>query len=731
MTTSASTPRAETVVGRDTDGRLPWALRLASMVREQWRRGEPPDMTAVLASHPGLKNHRTIVFGLAYDEYRLRRNADESLDAMDFSRRFQSLGPSLYFFITLRSGLEDDPEYAALLNGVAWPEPGSHFLGFDLIGEIGRGGLGRVFLALERALGQRQVVVKVALQNAHEAEILGRLRHANIVPVYSVQEDKPSGLTVFCMPYLGQATLAAVLDGVYADGGPPLRAQAILDAVQAANQGADPPESPPPDRILRNGSYVEGVVHLGVQLAEALAHAHRSGIFHRDLKPSNILMSPDGRPLLLDFNFSADQQHPIRGAGGTLPYMPPEELDRVDGRSARSSAYDPRSDLFSLGVILYQLLTERLPFGEIPCELSLKELAAWLRRRQADGPRPLQQYNRQVDRRLAGLIDRCLACDPGLRPADAGALAAALRQELSPARRGCRWLAAHRRLTSAIASAALALLLATAAFLILRPPYAVRQLRQGLVCGKAGKDALALDCLNASLRADPAQIDALTARARVYQHQGRFELALADFETVSRLTPGPRIDACKGYCLSQLAQHKQAAEFYSRALAGGYDAPAVLNNLGYSWFRLGRFTDAEACLRRATEADDALQAPHHNLVLVFLRRAYAGKAVPTEAFVHARRALETGPASGELFRDLANLYALAAKQDAAQAQAAIGYVAQAVDFGIDGETFKSDPAFSGLKQDPAFQAAIAARGVSQKPVEAVQVIDPSGEWPSP
>jgi len=724
MTDSASALRDETVVRCDSDGQLPWAQRMVSLIKERWQRGEPPDMVGVLASLPGLKNHRTIVFELAYEEYCARRKAGESLDAMAFCQRFQSLGQSLYFFITIRSGLENDPEYAALLNDVAWPEPGSHFLGFDLIVEIGRGGMGRVFLASQPELSRRRVVVKVALHNGREAEILATLEHDNIVLVHSIEEDEATGLTAFCMPYLGQATL---LDCVHADCRPPLRAQAILDAVRAANQGANLPESPPPDEIFRNGSYVDGVVHLGVQLAEALAYAHRKGIFHRDLKPSNILMSPDGRPKLLDFNLSVDKRQSVSTAGGTLPYMAPEELSRLDDLSARSPAFDPRSDLFSLGVILYELLTGRLPFDAIRDDLPLEEIPVWLRQQQAKGPLPAQQYNRQIDGRLARLVESCLAFDPALRPANAEALAVALRRELTPSRRTRRWLVVHRRLSLAIASAALTMMLAMTAFLVLRPPYATRQFHEGLTYGQAGKDAQALDCLNASLRAEPRSSEALTARARVYQHMGEFQLALEDFETMSRLTPGPRIDACKGYCLSQLAQHKQAAEFFSRALAGGYDGPAVLNNLGYSWFRLGRITDAEACLRRATEADGAMQAPHHNLVLVFLQRAYAGKAIPPEAFFHARRALEVGPASGELFRDLANLYALAAKQDAAQAQAAIGYVAKAVDFGIDGETFKSDPVFSGLKQDPAFQAAIAARGVSQKPVEAVQMIDPSGE----
>jgi tetratricopeptide (TPR) repeat protein len=152
----------------------------------------------------------------------------------------------------------------------------------------------------------------------------------------------------------------------------------------------------------------------------------------------------------------------------------------------------------------------------------------------------------------------------------------------------------------------------------------------------------------------------------------------------------------------------------------------VLNNLGYSWLRLGRLDNAEACLRRAVQADDTLQAAHHNLVLVFLQRAYEGKPVSPEALFDARRAMEIGPESGELCRDVAFLYALAARQNAALAQPAITYVAKAVAHGMDAETFKSDPAFSALEKDPAFQGALVARGALQGPAKAVRVIDPAG-----
>ena len=717
-------PRRETNAQSDTDGNLQWALRIASAVRHRWRSGAAPNLPSVLASHPGLKNHRTIVLELAYEEYCIRLKTGESLDADAFSRRFPSLERSLCFFIAVHSILGNDPDYVKFQSTVAWPEPGSHFLGFDLTSEIGRGAIGRVFLASERALGSRRVALKVALQNGHEAEILGRLRHANIVPIYSIQEDAATGLTAFCMPYLGQATLAAVLDEVHAGHRPPMRARAILDAVRAANQGADAPDSPPPDRILGSGSYVEAVIHLAVQLAEALAHAHAHGIFHRDLKPSNILMSPEGRPLLLDFNLSVDERYPSWRIGGTLPYMAPEELSALCDPSACPRRFDPRSDLFSLGVILYELLTGHLPFGAIPCDRPLKETAAWLRKRQAEGPTPIRQYNRQVDTRLSRLIGSCLAIDPDLRPQNADALAAALRNELTLFRRTARWAAAHRRSVLAAAFAAVLLLLAAAAFFVLRPPYSVRQFRQGLVYYQAGQDELALDCLNASLRADPRNGGALIGRARVFQHKEDFRLAFADYEAADRLAPSPWIDACQGYCLSRLAQDEQAVACYRRAMQGGNESAAVLNNLGYSWLQLHQFEAAEACLRRALEADGALQAPHHNLVLLFLQRGLEGKAIPPEAFVHARRALETGPQSGKLCLDLASLHALAAGRDTALATAAIGYVAQAVAQGINPEIFRSDPVFAGLRQDPAFQEALSTRGAAQKTPVAVQVIDP-------
>ena len=90
------------------------------------------------------------------------------------------------------------------------------------------------------------------------------------------------------------------------------------------------------------------MIHLAAQLADALAHSHGRGIYHRDLKPSNVLMTPEGRPLLLDFNLSVDSRLPAWKVGGTLPYMAPEELAnlaRATGGIARAALRSPLGHL--------------------------------------------------------------------------------------------------------------------------------------------------------------------------------------------------------------------------------------------------------------------------------------------------------------------------------------------------------------------------------------------------
>jgi serine/threonine protein kinase len=591
-------------------------------------------------------------------------------------------------------------------------------LQFDLVEEIGRGSFGRVFLAAEPALGGRHVVVKVAPRGGDEAELLGRLHHPNIVPVYSFQEDDDVGLAAFCMPYLGRATLCDVLDFAFRGISAPTQASVILDAVADANIGFDASDFACPARILRKGSYVDGVLQLATQLADALEHSHGRGICHRDLKPSNVLVSPDGCPLLLDFNLSIDQQLQMVKIGGTIPYMAPEELAVLmeHPRGVGQRCFDPRSDLFSLGVVVYQLLTGTLPFGPIPADSSLEEVAFRLHQRQKEGPQPIRVHNSQVDARLAHLIERCLAFEPDQRPETARELVVELRKEMTPVRRGRRWMNNHRKLTGSIVFCFFAILVAITSFLLLRSPYSVRQLQLGLALNEQGKYSEALKPLSNAVIANPTSAEALFARGCAFQRLGEFQTALQDYHSVCQLASTPMSKACEGYCLSQTKIQKVAIAAYLAALKDGYHLPAVLyNNIGHSYILLGQLKDAEKFLEMAIKADPSLQTPYFNMMQVHLRRVLQEQPLSDLAFAHISRAIEIGPPTADLYYVAAAIYAKAATGNQAWAQKAIDYAKQARGLGLRSKTLATDPCFLTFRTDPQFQSLL-----NEKETVAVQ-----------
>src|SRR5262249_8097044 len=147
------------------------------------------------------------------------------------------------------------------------------------------------------------------------------------IPVHSLHTPERCGWSLLCMPYLGTATLANVVRRLSPGKGLPARASVILAAAREAADGSEPVHcSRQPDPRLQPGTSTEGIYHLGARLADAVAHLHERGIVHRDLKPANVLLTPDGRPLLLDFDLSRDEAATEQNFGGTLPYMSPEQL---------------------------------------------------------------------------------------------------------------------------------------------------------------------------------------------------------------------------------------------------------------------------------------------------------------------------------------------------------------------------------------------------------------------
>jgi len=262
------------------------------------------DARRLLADRPEYADRRSIVIDVAYEEYCRRKDAGESIDNQAFAGRFPDIERSLLCLLDVDEYIANEPD--SLLANL-WPKVGSEILGFLLVEEIGRGGFSRVFLARQAALGDRAIVVKICGQPNDEAARLGPLNHPNIVRVYSVQTQAETGLTAICMPYLGCATLGDVLRAAFKDGSPS-RGTVVLDVANAAaTTTADLENTKKTHWTLRSGSYAEAIIEIAAQLCDALAYAHKKGIYHCDVKPSNVLVTANGQSKLLDFNLSLQQ----------------------------------------------------------------------------------------------------------------------------------------------------------------------------------------------------------------------------------------------------------------------------------------------------------------------------------------------------------------------------------------------------------------------------------------
>jgi serine/threonine protein kinase len=245
--------------------------------------------------------------------------------------------------------------------------------------QLGQGGFGRVFLAWDESLC-REVALKlphvecVAAPGQQElflaeARMAARLRHPGVVVVHDVGIDESFG---------GYVVYEYV-------PGPTLR-----------------------DRVTGQPWPADKAVDIVLALARALHAAHQQGLVHRDLKPGNILLDAADHPRIADFGLAVDDQSQrgLRGeVAGTLAYMSPEQI------RGETHHLDGRTDLWSLGVILYELLAGKRPFGGSQAELSDEILAR--------DPRPLRQINERVSRRLEAICLRCLAKSVGQRYASA------------------------------------------------------------------------------------------------------------------------------------------------------------------------------------------------------------------------------------------------------------------------------------------------------------------------
>jgi Protein kinase domain len=259
--------------------------------------------------------------------------------------------------------------------------------GYEIIAEVGRGGMGVVYKAVQKSLN-RVVALKMVLGSRGsatelerfraEAEAVGRLQHNNIVQVFEIGEIE--GRPFYTLEFCPNGNLSRRLDG-----------------------------KPLPGR-----DAAELVSHL----ARAMTAVHGAGIVHRDLKPQNVLMAADGTPKVTDFGIAktSHESHTQTGAIlGTPSYMAPEQA------SGDAKNVGPAADVWALGAILYECLTGRPPFlAPTPVETMRQVLD--------QEPTPPRMLNRQIEPDLERIVLKCLEKDPSVRYARAADLAEDLRR---------------------------------------------------------------------------------------------------------------------------------------------------------------------------------------------------------------------------------------------------------------------------------------------------------------
>jgi serine/threonine protein kinase len=602
---------------------------LTDAIVSQWSQSGQADMVAVLREHPSLLRNRSLLLNLAIEEYETCCHASGELDLEKHCARFEEFGSSIQRSILrqleVQRFIDGQPDLLRDLCTPLWPKAGEDFGPFYVLEEIGFGAIARIYICLESELGNRPVVVKATPLPTFEASILGKLNHENIIPVYSTGRVEERDLYYLSMPYCGRSTLADLVDLGFQEGCP--RRDRCVE-LAAGRWTSDEKWLPKKIRrrrfaFFRHGTYVDGVLKLATQIAEALEYAHQQKIVHGDLKPSNVLLTPDGKPLLLDFNLSQDFARRPAICGGTLPYMPPEHLEFVAEQLAddEKPIVDVTSDIYSFGALLYELLSGVTPVhdsGRKDNPLATSRL--FLARIKAGIP-PIRKYNRFVSARLEAIIMRCLSCDKRRRPATIAKVKAALQNEMRPFPVIHRQARVRPILFSAVAGLPLLVLSGAGAYVAVQPPRYLANYEEGLRLASNGELEKASACFEAASHYSPSFRPARFQLGRTQIALGAADLALNEFTPLARDDKDPRAMAYLGYCFNMKRLSIAAIPWYEQAIQNGFKSAAVYNNLGASILE-GSTTDsrnkqldrAEFYLSKALESGESQSTIQLNLL---------------------------------------------------------------------------------------------------------------------
>jgi serine/threonine protein kinase len=687
---------------------------VASQAMAGWRAGVWPDAQSLAAGYPQILEQKSLFVDLAYEEYCLRLERGEEICSQEFCRRFPEIESSLLRQIEVHRYLIQGTTFG--LPNVL-PAPGEEYLGFEIEEEIGRGAFSRVYLARQPDIGGRQIVLKVSSGCEHEAQALGRLEHPNIMPIYSTQQDEGVGASAVCMPLMGRSTLRELIIEAYSEGESPTSSEVIK---RVARRGVDG------TAVALPSSYIAAVVHLSTQLADALAYAHGRGVVHRDLKPSNVLLSDTAKPLLLDFNLASHETSIV--VGGTIPYMSPEHIQAVF--LGGLDDIDERCDIYSFGVVLYELLTGKLPFGNFEPQSSTTETARAWGVQQRERFIGLQEANPRIDHQLARFVDRCLAWNPTDRPATMREVARFLRRYLGWRAKLKRSVLQHVALLTASLAIGVVFLVGLVTYYASRPSSTELQMQRGKLALHEGDYQEALQQFQLATNQEEPLSEAYYWQGRARLASGNLAAAANDFETAAKMDPQGLYLASWAYCLCRLG-HAQSAVMKSKsAIDAGYTSPTVYNNLGRAYFQWNspgsdHLEEAWHAYSTAVKLDPAQVEPRLGRIVIHIRNVQAGGSLDlqAEALKDARTAVSLAPPNGNLYFLAAMTVAIASHDDSTLVAEGLTYLEMAAANGLNagkGQWARMD-AFAHFNDDPRFgrlvSVSIAPRDRAPEPLE--------------
>ena len=398
----------------------------------RWGRKEPRKLREYVEKFPQIREDTISFSNVCYEDYRQRRLAGEDIDSILYEQSYGIPTTCWQPILGNRKTVAEESQFGGgmnlnRLNPNLFRENSNAsgdvvnentFCNFTLVAEIDSGAVAKVYLASQTELANRFVVLKISRHFPSEPHTLSRLQHTNIVPIHSVHRDQDK--FAMCMPFMGITTFRDVTQLLKRMGRMPESGALLVDLIRSSerrvhqifrdSKNAAPNCSTTSLSSLRcdleKSSFESAILMLFSRIADGLSHAHQKGIFHRDLKPANILLADSFEPMLLDFNLADDGNEVAVSdscLGGTLPYMAPEQMLDHWGFPTQ---VDARSDLYAFGVMLFELLTGRLPFPNENKSLGSNFQQAMLDKRQTIPD--IRKLNPAISASTAKLVEKCL-----------------------------------------------------------------------------------------------------------------------------------------------------------------------------------------------------------------------------------------------------------------------------------------------------------------------------------